>query len=137
MNINIIAQHLNSLPENNVTGKVFDALPVEGTDNTLQVSIVGREEIPAFVTVNDDQVLCIAYLFGADELAPGKKDEMHEAMLEMNIPLSLSSFAKINDKYAIFGALSVSSGFTEIEKEISTLSDNSLEVIEYMQEFLA
>ena len=57
-------------------------------------------------------------------------------MLELNIPMPLSSFAKIDDKYVVYGALSVQSNMQEIEQELSVLSDNCLEVIDEMSNFL-
>ncbi len=136
MNINLIAQHLNALGENATTGLSFDALPLEGTVDVLQVVVEDREEIPVFVTVTDDQILCTAYLWGKDEVNDGMHAEMHEAMLSMNIPMPLSSFAKIEDKYSIFGAMSTSSSIDDIELEIATLSNNSLDIITEMSDFL-
>ena len=57
-------------------------------------------------------------------------------MLEMNIPMPLSSFSKIGDKYVVFGALAISSTFTDIEHELAVLSSNALEVIDDMSEYL-
>ena len=54
----------------------------------------------------------------------------------MNIPMPLSAFAKVEDKYVVFGALSINSTLEDIELEIVTLSDNSLEVISEMDTYL-
>jgi uncharacterized protein YjfI (DUF2170 family) len=104
--------------------------------DVLQISILGREELPIFVSVTDDQILCITYLWGEDEVVSEKRTEMFETMLEMNIPMPLSSFAKIGDKYSIFGALAISSSVEEIEHELTVLSDNALDVIDDFSEFL-
>ena len=61
---------------------------------------------------------------------------MHESMLEMNIPMPLSAFSKIGDKYVTFGALSISSTFEDIEHELAVLSNNAIEVIDDMSEYL-
>jgi len=136
MNINKIAQHLNSLLSDSETGLAFDCLPIDGDVDVLQINVVGREEIPVFLSITENQVLCVSYLWGASEVKDGQLANMHTSMLEMNIPMPLSSFAKIGDKYAIFGALSINSTFSDIEQEISTLSNNALEIIEDMNEFL-
>ena len=133
MNIHKIATYLNQLDE---TGFSFDCTPIDGEIDVLQVEVVGREEIPIFISISDNQILCIAYLWGEDEVKPELKTNMMEAMLEMNIPMPLSSFAKIEDKYVAFGALSVNSTLSDIELEIATLSDNSLEVIAEMDSYL-
>ena len=136
MNIHKIATHLNQLNDHAETGFSFDCTPINGDIDVLQVEVVGREEIPIFISISDNQILCIAYLWGEDEIKTELKANMIEAMLEMNIPMPLSSFAKIEDKYVVFGALSINSTLDDIELEIVTLSDNSLEVIAEMDSYL-
>lgn len=136
MNIHKIANHLNTLADNSETGMNFDCQPISGEVDVLQITVLGREELPIFVSVTDDQILCITYLWGEDEVNSDSRQAMQESMLEMNIPMPLSSFSKIGDKYVIFGALSISSGFDDIEHELAVLSNNAIEVIDDMSEFL-
>ena len=136
MNIHTIADHLNSLANNSSTGMSFDCQPISGEVDVLQITLLDREEIPVFVSVTDDQILCISYLWGVDEVKPKSLPLMHESMLAMNIPMPLSSFAKIGDKYVVFGALSINSSFEDIEHELSVLSNNALEVIDDMSDYL-
>jgi len=136
MNIHTIATHLNKLADDTETGFNFDCTPIDGEIDVLQVEIIGREEIPIFVSISDNQILCIAYLWGEDEIKSELKANMMEAMLEMNIPMPLSAFAKVEDKYVVFGALSINSSLEDIELELVTLSDNSLEVIGEMDSYL-
>lgn len=136
MNIHTIADHLNSSADHSDTGMNFDCQPISGEVDVLQVTILGREELPIFVSVTDDQILCISYLWGVDEVNPSSLTTMHESMLEMNIPMPLSSFSKIGDKYVVFGALSINSNFDDIEHELAVLSNNSLEVIDDMSDYL-
>ncbi|MBO9489343.1 YjfI family protein [Endozoicomonas sp. G2_1] len=136
MNIHKIANHLNGLADNSETGLVFDCQPITGEVDVLQISIIGREELPIFVSVTDDQILCITYLWGQEEVKPDCINEMHASMLEMNIPMPLSSFSKIGDKYVIFGALSINSAFDDIEHELAVLNNNAIEVIDDMGDYL-
>jgi len=136
MDIHTIATHLNKLADTTETGFNFDCTPIDGEIDVLQVEIIGREEIPIFVSISDNQILCISYLWGEDEIKTDLKASMMEAMLEMNIPMPLSSFAKVEDKYVVFGALSINSSLSDIELELATLSDNSLEVISEMDSYL-
>ncbi len=136
MNIHKIANHLNLLADNSDTGMTFDCQPISGEVDVLQITIIGREELPVFVSVTDDQILCITYLWGNEEVKPECSAEMHESMLEMNIPMPLSSFSKIGDKYVIFGALSINSTFDDIEHELGVLSNNAIEVIDDMSDYL-
>lgn len=136
MNIHQIATHLNQLDDNSGTGFNFDCTPINGDIDVLQVEVIGREEIPIFISISDNQILCIAYLWGENEIKPELRNNMMEAMLEMNIPMPLSSFAKVEDKYVLNGALSINSSLDDIELEVVTLSDNSLEVINEMSSYL-
>ncbi|WOT04571.1 YjfI family protein [Shewanella youngdeokensis] len=136
MNIHNIANHLNELGDKSHTGFQFDCYPIDGDVEVLQVNIVGREEIPVFVSVTDNQILCISYLWGEDEVNKERRAHMFETMLELNIAMPLSSFAKIDDKFVVFGALSVQSSYEEIEQELSVLSDNCLEVIDELADYL-
>lgn len=136
MNIHKIANHLNSLADNSDTGMVFDCQPISGEVDVLQITVIGREELPVFVSVTDDQILCITYLWANAEVKPECSAEMHESMLEMSIPMPLSSFSKIGDKYVIFGALSINSTFDDIEHELGVLSNNAIEVIDDMSDYL-
>lgn len=136
MNIHTIANHLNGIGDGSSTGFRFDCYPIDGDVEVLQVNVVGREELPIFVSVTESQVLCISYLWGEEEVIPESRTEMFETMLSFNIPMPLSSFAKIDDKYVLFGALSLESSMLEIEQELSVLSDNCLEVIDEMVDFL-
>lgn len=135
MNIHKIAEFLNNLNNSNESVE-FDCQPISGEVDVLQVTIIGREELPIFISVTDDQILCVTYLWGDDEVKANKVSLMHESMLEMNIPMSLSSFSKIANKYVIFGALSISACLKDIEHEIVVLNSNAIEIIEDMSEFL-
>jgi len=136
MNIHNIANHLNALADNSDTGMVFDCQPISGEVDVLQVTVIDREELPIFVSVTDDQILCITYLWGSEEVKSDRVHEMHESMLEMNIPMPLSSFSKIGDKYVIFGALSINSTFSDIEHELGVLNNNAIEIIDDMSDYL-
>ncbi|SQD79858.1 YjfI family protein [Moritella yayanosii] len=136
MNIHKIANYLNDLGDKSDTGYQFDCTPISGDVDVLRVDVEGREEIPIFVSVTDEQILCIAYLWGEDEVKAEKRVDMLETMLELNIPMPLSSFAKIGDMYVVYGALSVQSTMIDIEHELVVLSDNSLEVITELSDYL-
>jgi uncharacterized protein YjfI (DUF2170 family) len=88
------------------------------------------------VTVDESQILCISYLFGEDQIDPDNRAEMNEAMLMMNISIPLSAFSKIGNQYVMFGALSPTSNIEEIVNEIELLSDNVLEAIEAISDYL-
>ena len=117
-------------------GYQFDCQPIPGDTEVLHITLTDYEELPAFVSVTDTQILCITYLFTQDEVRSGSKAEMMEEMLELNIPMPLSSFAKLGDRYVIFGALAINSSIEDICHEIITLTENAVESIDALEEFL-
>ena len=117
-------------------GYTFECQPIPGDVDVLQVTIEDFDEIPCYVSVTDTQILCISYLINEDEVKPGQRTEMLEEMLELNIPMPLSSFSKIGERYVIFGALAINSSFDDLCHELITLSENAVEAITALEEFL-
>ena len=134
--LNNITEHLSNLESDDASGFTFDVQPISGEVEVIKVTVEGREELPIYISQADTQILCIAYLFAEDEVKEDSKAELHTAMLVMNIPMPLSSFAKIDDQYVVFGALSVNSSLEDVVREIEMLSENTLEAIEAVREYL-
>lgn len=107
-----------------------------GEVKVLKIVIEDREELPVFVSFTGEQILCICNLFKSSEVKPDALNEMHKMMLSANIPMPLSSFALIDEQYAIFGALSAQSSLADLVHEIEVLSSNGIEAIEAMREYL-
>lgn len=120
----------------NYEGYTFECQPIPGEVEVLQITVGDYEEIPCYLSITDTQILCISYLWTEDEVRAETKTELLEEMLEMNIPIPLSAFSKIGDRYVIFGALSINSTFEDICYEITTLCENAIEAITAMEEFL-
>jgi len=114
----------------------FEIQPIPGDVEVLQVVVEDRDELPIYISLTDDEIICMAYLFKTNEVKPNKADEMHSVMLTMNVAMPLSAFAKIDEQYVVFGALSVNSHVQEVVHEIETLSDNTIESIETMKDYL-
>ncbi|ATG72777.1 hypothetical protein CGX12_05530 [Zobellella denitrificans] len=136
MELSVIGRHLEGLGDQSSTGFGFQCFPIPGEVEVLKVTVEGREELPLFISVSDDQILCISYLWDESQVDPARRQAMLEAMLDMNIPMPLSAFARLDDWYVVFGALSLNADLADIEHELAVLSDNCLEVIEDMAEFL-
>ncbi len=116
-------------------GLGFNVEAISGAE-VLRIEVEDREELPIFLSVSEEQVLCIAYLFKMQEIKPAKIAEMNDAMLSANVSMPLSSFAKIGEQYVVYGALSTASSLLEIVHEIETLSSNSIEAINAMKDYL-
>ncbi|MBT4837837.1 MAG: DUF2170 family protein [Methylococcales bacterium] len=109
---------------------------IEGEVNILQVIVDDREEFPIYITVDESQILCITHLWHESEVQDGKREELMDALLTMNIPMPLSAFSKVGDQYILFGALSPNSLVDDILHEIDVLSDNTLDAVEASAEYL-
>lgn len=107
-----------------------------GEQDVLQVIVDGNDELPIFVTQTQEQLLCISYLFDEDEVNSELRNELNETLLRLNVPIPLSAFAKIDNKYAIFGALSVNSSLDDITHELVTLADNAIDALEAVTLYL-
>jgi uncharacterized protein YjfI (DUF2170 family) len=117
-------------------GYTFDCLSIDGEVDVLQIDMNGFEGFPVFLTKTINQILCIVYLWDESEIIPEKRVEMLEMMLDTSITIPLSAYARVGDRYVIYGALSCSSSFDKIVEEIVTLNENSMDVITAMEDFL-
>ncbi len=117
-------------------GLTMSAEVLTGDVDMVKVEVEDREEFPIFITVNHDQILCTTYLWREGEVSADKRTELLEAMLTMNLPMPLSPFGKVGDQYLIFGAMPINAGIKEVQHEVCALSDNTLNAIEAMQDYL-
>lgn len=134
MNTRDLALRISDL--SSFEGYQFDCQPIPGEIEVLQITLREFEELPSFVSVTDTQILCITYLFTEEEVKPETRSKMLEEMLELNIPMPLSSFAKLGDRYVVFGALAINSNIEDICHEIITLTENAVESIDALEEYL-
>lgn len=109
---------------------------IEGDTPIIQAVMQDVDEFPVMITVGEEQILAIVNLWTVDEIKDGKKDELNEYLLRLNMPVSLSAFSIINDQYVLYGALSVNSNISEVVEEISTLTSNVIEALESCKEYL-
>lgn len=132
--LKVLAKGLNgALTE---AGVRLSAEILPGEVDILAVTVEDREEFPVYLTVDDSQILCISHLWTESEVDPGKRMELLDAMLTMNVPMPLSSFSKVGNRYIIFGALSNRSVLDEVIEELGVLSDNTLTAVEELSGFL-
>jgi len=134
MNTQDLAMRISDLTS--FEGYQFDCQPIPGEVDVLQVTVGDYQEIPVFLSVTDTQVLCITYLFTEAEVKTSTRAKMMEEMLELNIPMPLSAFSKIGDRYVVFGALSTNSSIEDICHELITLTENAIEALGALEEFL-
>lgn len=137
MNNEKLEQLMKSLSDNQLSdGTRLSIEMFDGENSVASIKVQDREEFPIYMTVDDGQILCISYLFGDDQVDPERRSDMAEAMLLMNVMVPLSAFSKIGNQYIMFGALSPKSSIDELLHEIELLSDNVLEAIDTMSDYL-
>jgi uncharacterized protein YjfI (DUF2170 family) len=119
-----------------MNGLDYEFSPIPGEVEVVQVTFKDREECPIYLTESNSQMICICYLWRDEEVIPDKRTQMLESMLDMNIPMPLSSFGRIGEWYAIFGALDQNSTADSIIKELTVLSDNAIDALDAMSEYL-
>lgn len=118
-------------------GTTFGAeMVVEGDVTLVKVELEDREEFPIFISVDEDQLVCMTYLWPESEVKADRRSELLEAMLTMNVPMPLSSFGKVGDQYLIFGAMAANADMAELQHELIVLSDNTLTTVEVFGEYL-
>jgi len=109
---------------------------IDGDTPVIQVVVQDVDEFPIMVTVGDEQILAIADLWGSDEVLDSKTNELNAVLLRANLPVPLSSFSIMGERYVIFGALSVNSDITEIVEEITSLASNTVDALDFCKEYL-
>lgn len=110
--------------------------PIPGEVPVVRVSVEGRDELPIFITCSESQVLCICYLWTEAEVAPARRAELLETLLGLNMSVPLSSFGRVDDRYVLYGALARDARVEDIAQDIAALSDNALDALEALSEYL-
>ncbi|MFM9925077.1 DUF2170 family protein [Variovorax sp. H27-G14] len=110
--------------------------PIPGNTPVVQVSIEGREELPIFITSSDMQIICICYLWTEEEVKAERRTELLESLLDLNPSVPLSSFGRVDGRYVLTGALGRDASVQDIAREVAVLSDNALDALDALSEFL-
>ena len=117
-------------------GLTVQLQPIPGHTPVVQVSIEGREELPIFITSSDMQVICICYLWTEEEVKPERRTELLESLLDLNPSVPLSSFGRVDGRYVLTGALGRNASVEDIAREVAVHSDNALDALDALSEFL-
>ena len=133
MDIDLLRETLDGYTSEN--GYTFRA-GTAGDGDGLEVVVEDRDEFPIRVTVDREQTLCLTCLWDEKQVRPDRRVELLATLLEMNVPLPLSSFGKVADRYVIFGALAATAATEDLVAELETLSDNTLEAVEAVAPYL-
>ncbi|RYF81081.1 MAG: DUF2170 family protein [Comamonadaceae bacterium] len=128
--------NLDTLTSAVMGGVPVQLQPIAGEVPVVRVSIEGRDELPIFVTCSDTQLICLCYLWTDDDVRPDKRAELHEALLDLNPSVPLSSFGRVGSRYVLTGALARSARAEDVAHEVAVLSDNALDALDALADFL-
>jgi uncharacterized protein YjfI (DUF2170 family) len=112
-------------------GAAVQLQPIPGTVPVVQVSIDGRQELPIFLTSAETQLL-----WSDAEIRPDKRAEFMETLLDLNPSVPLSAFGRVGDRFVLSGALRRDAGVEEIAREVVVLSDNALDALDALSDYL-
>jgi len=133
MDIKMLRETLDEFTSEN--GFTFAASSADG-EEVIEIVVEDRDEFPIVVSVDDEQILCLTYLWDEAQVKTNSRTDLLTALLEMNVPLPLSSFGKVGNRYVVFGALAAGSTIEDVVTELEVLSDNTLEAIEIVAPYL-
>jgi len=128
--------HLDTLLSALMGGAAVQLQPITGEVPVIQVSIEGREELPIFVTCSDTQVICLCYLWTEADVQPARRAALHEALLDLNPSVPLSSFGRVDGRYMLTGALARGARAEDVAHEVAVLSDNALDALDALADYL-
>lgn len=117
-------------------GLSVDIQPIPGAVPVLQICIEGRQELPIYLTSTDSQVLCLCYLWTDAEVKPDRRLELLQTLLDLNPSVPLSAFGRVGDRFVLTGALGLDASVQDIANEVAVLSDNALDALNALSEFL-
>ena len=129
-----LAKNLNNFTTE--YGLILHTEMLSGEVDVLVLTIEDREEFPIYITLDEEQMLCVTHLWKESEVDTGKHTALLDVLLSANVSMPLSSFSKVGSQYIIFGALSSQAPLDEIIEEVIVLSNNTLTAVEELSEYL-
>ena len=127
---------LDAMVSHAMGGAAVQLQPIRGEVPVVQLGIEGREELPIFLTCSDVQILCLCYLWTDAEVRTERRAELLETLLDLNPSVPLSSFGRVGNRYVLYGALHRDAAVSDIAQDVAMLSDNALDALDAMAEFL-
>ena len=109
---------------------------IDGETPVIQAVVQDIDEFPIMLSVGNEQILAIADLWGVDEVQDGKASELNAVLLHANLPVPLSSFSIMGDRYVLFGAMSINSDVNAVVEEVTTLANNVVDALDFCREYL-
>lgn len=135
MQINTILEMLQS--HSTSSGVLFNCEMIDSNIDVdvIRVTIANKDRLPVFITMTDNQILCMVNLWKTEEIDPSRLAEVQNFMLELSVSMPLSSFGIAGGRYVLFGALSRTSTVEQLAEEIITLTQHADDSVEAFAEY--
>lgn len=127
---------LDGLTSSALGGLAVQLQPIPGEVEVIQVSVEQRDALPIYVTCSDSQILCMCYLWADEDVRPERRTELLETLLDLNPSVPLSSFGRVGRHFVLLGALARTARAEDVAQDVAALSDNALDALDAMSEFL-
>jgi uncharacterized protein YjfI (DUF2170 family) len=120
----------------NGTFNLFESVRIIDNDDNTQAILVKQDEDGAsvFITVDEEQVRTVSYLWDLDEIQAEQRESVMLAMLKESMSLPLVSFGVHGNEVTLFGSMSTSSGVDELVEEVEALFSATHMVVTSMEE---
>jgi uncharacterized protein YjfI (DUF2170 family) len=115
-------------------GTTFDA--VLNDNSVLDVICSNVEEFPIKMAATETQLLSVTPLFHKSEVKPESLEELNTLLLQLSPVVPLSAVGMQADNYILFGAMSLKTSFENIVHELEIQAENTVEVLESIQQLL-
>ena len=113
-------------------GTTFQAVLSES--GVLKVACSNNDEFSIHLVQTDTQLLAVTQLFKVSDVKPEKIAALNVEMLQMSPAVPLSSLGLQGDMYILFGAMALSTSVENIVHELEVQAENTIEVLEEIQE---
>jgi len=117
-------------------GATFDVIPSTEGD-TLEVACSEAPDFPMYLTATENQILSVTPLFKQDTVKAGEIEKLNMTVLNMGPVVPLSAIGLQGDTYILYGAMAINTLFENIVHELEVQADNTNDVLEALQDFLA
>jgi len=132
MDLDELAFQLNSYVGEE--GTSFDAVLNE--DGILEVICSNNDEFPIHMTTTHTQIIAVTRLFDISEVAQGSVNELDEMCLRLSPAIPLSSIGRQGSAYILFGAMALNTRFEVVAHELEVQAENTIDVLEAIEELL-
>lgn len=115
-------------------GTSFDA--VVSDNDVMEVICSNNDEFPIHIAITDTQILSVTPLFHVKEVQQDKLPELDKLLLRLSPAIPLSSIGLQEANYILFGSMALNTSFENIVHELEVQAENTVDVLEAVEDLL-